>query len=99
MPEADHVQDFERSDASPWLIVALAAGLAATVVAVMIALNLVFARALVDRPKGPVVPLPPAPRLQVAPKADLARVDAAEAARLQRIDAAMRQVAAEGWRR
>jgi hypothetical protein len=99
MSEADHAQDFERSDAPPWLIVALAAGLAATVVLVMIALNLAFARSLVDRPKGPAAPLPPAPRLQVAPKADLARTNAAEAARLEHIDEAMRAVAAEGWRR
>jgi hypothetical protein len=99
MPEADHAQDFERSDASPWLIVALAAGLAATVVIVMVALNLVFARSLVDRPKGPIAALPPAPRLQIAPKADLARTEAAEAARLKHIDDAMRAVAAEGWRR
>jgi hypothetical protein len=99
MSEADHAQDFERSDAPPWLIVALAAGLAATVIAVMIALNLFFARSLVDRPKGPIAPFPPAPRLQVAPKADLARTEAHESARLKHIDTAMRAVAAEGWRR
>lgn len=98
MSEAAHAQDFERSDAPPWLIVALAAGLAATVVGLMIVLSLVFPQALADRPKGPVSALPPAPRLQVAPRADLARTRAAEAAHLRRIDDAMRAVAAQGWR-
>jgi hypothetical protein len=99
MSDFAHAQDFERSDASPWLIVALALGLAATIVGVMIALSLGFSRSLVDRPKGPATPLPPAPQLQVAPKIDLVRTEAAEKAKLRNIDAAMRAVAAEGWRR
>jgi len=98
MSDSLHAQDFERSDAPPWLIVALAAGLAATVIGLMLVLALLFPQALVDRPKGPIDPLPPAPRLQVRPRADLARTEAAEAKGLRTIDAAMRAVAAEGWR-
>lgn len=98
MTDSVHAQDYERSDAPPWLIVALAAGLGAIVIVLMIVLSLVFPQALVDRPKGPIDALPPQPRLQVAPRADLARTDAAEKARLKDIDPAMRAVVAEGWR-
>ena len=98
MPQAAHSEDFERSDAPPWLLASLAGGLALIVVGLMIALGALFPQAFADRPKGPVGPPPPAPRLQIDPKADLIRLRASEALAESRIDQAMRAVAAEGWR-
>lgn len=98
MPDIVHPNDFERSDAPPGLIVALAAGLAAVVIGLMVGLALLFPQALADRPKGPIAALPPQPRLQVAPEHDRARHDAAEKPRREAIERAMRDVAAHGWR-
>lgn len=111
MSDAARPTDYERSDASPWLIVALAAGLTGTVIGIMIGLTLLFPQSLADRPKGPITALPPAPRLQVSPKGDLIRYENAETRRLTSygwvnraqgrvhvpVEQAMRAVAAGNW--
>lgn len=111
MPDAAHPTDYERSDAPPWLIVTLAAGLAGTVIGLMIVLTLLFPQALADRPKGPISPLPPTPRLQISPKGDLVRYENAETQRLATygwvnraqgrvhvpVEQAMRAVAGGNW--
>ena len=112
MPETANPTDYERSDAPPGLLVALAVGLAVTVIGVMIALAFLFPNALADCPKGPVQPLPPAPRLQIEPRGDLIAYETAKTRRLESygwanrargrvhvpVEAAMRDVAAKGWR-
>jgi hypothetical protein len=83
MDAAPRRWEYERSDASPRLIAALAAGIAATLLAVPALLMLVYPGA-VHRGTAAAAgtPLPPAPRLQVDPAADLAALRAAESARL-----------------
>lgn len=112
MPDTLNPTDFERSDASPLLLVALIAGLGLIVIGVMIALAFLFPNAQADRDAMPVRPLPPEPRLQIDPRADLVAYRRGEVRRLESygwvdrasgrahvpIEQAMRQVAREGWR-
>jgi hypothetical protein len=82
MNDVSHPRDYERSDADPRLIAALALGVAVFLIATPYALLAVDPGA--DRlgrlPDGQ--PQPPAPRLQVHPKADLDRLRAEEHDRL-----------------
>lgn len=101
--------DYERSDVPPRLLVALAAGLGSAVAIVLIVLSFAFPVAMRATPRGPLRPLPPAPRLEVAPEAQLQHYKAAEGTKLHGyailpdghvqvpIDEAMRAVAAQGW--
>lgn len=74
MSDVSHPKDYERSDADPRLVGAIAIGLAIFLVAVPL-LMLVFypSSERFDRLVGNL-PLPPPPRLQVNPKIDLDRL-------------------------
>jgi hypothetical protein len=82
MDDISRPDDFERSDADPRLVSALAIGVAVFLVAVPL-LVVTFYR---DAPRlGRIpdnLPQPPAPRLQVNPAADLQRLRAEENQRL-----------------
>jgi hypothetical protein len=82
MNDITHPNDYEKSDADPRLIAALALGVAAFLVATPFALLAVYPGA--DRLGAPPAerPLPPQPRLQVRPKADLDVLRAMERGRL-----------------
>lgn len=82
MRDVSHPNDFERSDADPRLISAIALGV------VVFLLGVPFL-VLVSYPDTPSLgripdnsPPPPGPRLQVAPRADLDRLRARESDRL-----------------
>jgi hypothetical protein len=83
MPEAERRTDYEPSDASSRLIAALAAGLAAALIAIPLALAALYPSALRIAAPGPAV-RPPPPRLEVAPREDLMALRRAEDARLSR---------------
>lgn len=82
MDNASRPDNFERSDADPRLISALAIGVALFLVAV----PLLVLAAYRDAPRlGRIpdnLPQPPAPQLQIRPQADLERLRAKENARL-----------------
>jgi hypothetical protein len=82
MNDITHPNDYEKSDADPRLIAALALGVAAFLVVTPFALLAVYPGA--DRLGAPPAerPLPPQPRLQVRPKADLDVLRAMERERL-----------------
>lgn len=84
---SEHSPDFERSDADPRLVAALAAGLALFLIAVPYLLRAGYpsARGLPSVARD--LPEPPQPRLQVDPKGDLARLRSAES----------RELAGYGW--
>jgi hypothetical protein len=82
MNNVSHPRDYERSDADPRLIGALALGVAVFLVATPYALLAVYPRAARLSPLPAGQPQPPAPRLQVDPKADLDRLRAEERERL-----------------
>jgi hypothetical protein len=91
MNDVSHPRDYERSDADPRLIGALALGVAIFLVATPYALLALYPGA--DRLGG--LPAeqhqPPAPRLQVHPKADLEHLRAEERERLTTYDWADRE--------
>jgi hypothetical protein len=82
MNDVSHPRDYERSDADPRLIGALALGVAVFLIVTPYALLAVYPGA--DRlgrlPTGRAQP--PAPRLQIDPKADLEHLRAQERERL-----------------
>jgi hypothetical protein len=82
MNDVAHPNDYERSDADPRLIAALALGVAAFLIVAPFGLLAVYPGA--DRLGGLPAerPLPPQPRLQVRPKADLDVLRAMEQERL-----------------
>jgi hypothetical protein len=82
MNDITHPNDYERSDADPRLIAALALGVAAFLIVTPFALLWVYPGA--DRLGAPPAewPMPPQPRLQVRPKADLDVLHAMERERL-----------------
>jgi hypothetical protein len=99
---------YEPLDVPPFLPVWLAGVLASFVVLVLITITLAFPLADDQQYRGPLKPLPPAPRLQVAPAVDLQRYQAAKQQELHAvpsatprstvpIDAAMRATAQQGW--
>jgi len=71
MNDVTHPKDYERSDADPRLIAALALGVAAFLIVAPFGLLALYPGA--GRLGAPPAerPLPPQPRLQVRPKADL----------------------------
>jgi hypothetical protein len=110
MSDASHPSDYERSDADPRLVVALAVGVAAFLIVTPFALLAVYPGS--HRLEAAARPLPPPqPRLQVDPRADLARLHAEEQAQLTGygwidrnrqivripIDSAMKLLAERGW--
>jgi hypothetical protein len=82
MNDVTHPNDYERSDADPRLIAALALGVAAFLIVTPFGLLAVYPGA--DRLGAPPAerPMPPQPRLQVRPKADLDVLHAMESERL-----------------
>ena len=74
MNDVSHPNDYERSDADPRLIGALAVGVAVFLLVTPYALRVLYPGA--DRAGGVPgeLPQPPTPRLQVYPKADLDRL-------------------------
>lgn len=82
MNDITHPNDYERSDADPRLIAALALGVVAFLIVTPFALLAVYPGA--DQLGAPPAerPLPPQPRLQVRPKADLDVLRAMEWERL-----------------
>jgi hypothetical protein len=83
MDAAPHPDDFERSDASPRLIAALAAGTAAFLVISPLLLRVIYPSTA--RPPGIErgLPQPPPPVLEVRPKLTLQAQRAREDARLE----------------
>lgn len=82
MSDAPHPGDYEKSDADPRLIGALALGVAAFLAVTPFLLLALYPGA--ERAGAiPALPLPPTPRLQTDPKADLERLRAAERERLE----------------
>lgn len=92
---------YEPKDVPPLLPVWLAAGLASFIAIVLIGITLGFPLAVHQQSRGPLQPLPPTPRLQVAPAQDLKQYQASKSRELERggmpIEAAMRATAAQGW--
>jgi hypothetical protein len=83
MNDVSRPSDYEKSDADPRLIGALALGIAIFLAATPFLLRAGYPAAeRADSIAGPL-PLPPEPRLQVGPKADLERVRAYERGRLE----------------
>jgi hypothetical protein len=82
MNDVTHPNDYERSDADPRLIAALALAVAAFLIVTPFGLLAIYPGA--DRLGAPPAerPLPPQPRLQVRPKADLDVLHATEQQRL-----------------
>lgn len=87
MNDVARPKDYERTDADPRLIGALAAGVALFLVVTPFLLAAFFpgSERMGGVPKG--LPLPPAPRLQIHPKDDLERLRTAE----------QRQLTTYGW--
>lgn len=77
--------------------------IAASIGGVLLSIQLGFPLAVHQESRGPLRPLPPAPRLESAPAASLQRYEAAKRAELagrgtvMSIDAAMRATAQQGW--
>jgi hypothetical protein len=82
MNDISHPGDYERSDADPRLIGALALGLALFLVATPFVLMTMYPSAHRSSGIPHDLPKPPAPRLQVDPTADLMQLRADETARL-----------------
>lgn len=85
----------------PLLPLWLAAGLAGCVILVLLGIMLAYPLADSQQYRGPMQPLPPAPRLQLAPAKDLDRYQAAKERELHRtgvpLEAAMQATAKQGW--
>lgn len=84
-----------------WLPLWLGSGLAGFVILVLAGISIGYPAAVHQQFRGPLRPLPPAPRLQASPGMDLADYQAAKQKELSRspvpIDAAMRETARQGW--
>lgn len=101
--------EYERSDAPPRLLAALAGGLAVSIAIVIGGVAIAFPHAIGPSPRGPLEALPPQPRLQADPARDLVAYRQLENHRLANygwttdghvrvpIDKAMNEVAANGW--
>jgi hypothetical protein len=83
MRDVSHPSNYERSDADPRLIGALALGVAAFLAITPFLLLAIYPRAERAGVVSAAPPLPPTPRLQVNPKADLDHLRAAERQQLQ----------------
>jgi hypothetical protein len=82
MGDVPRPSDYERSDADPRLIGALAAGLAVFLIAVPLLLSAIYPGAARRGAIPGDLAGPPPPRLQVNPKLDLGRLETQENARL-----------------
>jgi hypothetical protein len=81
MSDVPHPQDYEKSDADPRLIGALALGVAIFILATPYLMRAVYPGS--DRLGGVARNLPePPPRLQIQPKSDLARLRSYERGRI-----------------
>ena len=92
---------FEPIDVPPLLPLWLGAGLGGCVILVLLGIMLGYPLADSQQYRGPMQPLPPAPRLQVAPAEDLERYQAAKEQELHNgevpVEAAIRATAQQGW--
>lgn len=88
---------FEPLDVPAMLPFWLAALLAAFVGGVLLYISLAFPLATNQQSRGPLKPLPPAPRLETAPVRDLQRYETAKQQELKGIEAAMVETAKQGW--
>lgn len=100
-PEA--ASRYEPLDVPPFVPLWLAFLLAGFVGGVLVTITLFFSLATNQPDRGPLRPLPPAPRLQSAPATDLRAYQAAKKRELKgsaaavRIDIAVRETAKQGW--
>jgi hypothetical protein len=94
---------YEPLDVPPLLPFWLACLLGAFVGGVLLYISLVFPLATDQQYRGPLKPLPPAPRLESAPARDFQRYQAVKrqelggSAHRLPIEAAMRETARQGW--
>lgn len=94
---------YEPLDVPPMLPFWLGALIAGFVILVLVAIAISFPLADRQQSRGPLQPLPPAPRLQTAPVRELQRYEAAKRQELAGkgatvpIDAAMQATAQQGW--
>lgn len=93
---------FEPGDVPPFVPLWLGAGLASFVVGVLLIISVGFPLADRQEARGPLQPLPAAPRLETAPNDHLAAYRAAKQRELggksdARIEAAMAATASQGW--
>lgn len=63
----------------------------------LLSIQLAFPLATHQQSRGPLKPLPPAPRLETAPVAGLQRYEAAKRRELGASEEAMEETAKQGW--
>src|SRR5262249_23477931 len=90
MSSVRYPTDYERSDADPRLITALAVGIAIFLLVTPLMLLAVYPGAMHGGAVPPHLPKPPAPRLQTDPRSDLAGLRAYERGELDRSGWAIR---------
>jgi hypothetical protein len=99
-PDTPQVR-FEAADVPSWLPLWLALGLLGFVVLVLVGISLSYPLAVHQQYRGPLQPLPPAPRLQVTPGQDLQHYEAVKRHELEHspatIEAAMKATVKQGW--
>lgn len=92
---------FEPVDVPPLLALWLASSLGGCVILVLLGIMLAYPLADSQQFRGPMRPLPPAPRLEVAPAKDLERYQSAKERELHNqemsLEAAMRATVEQGW--
>lgn len=100
---AEAASRYEPLDVPPLLPFWLGCLLAGFVLGVLIWVSIGYPLAVHQESRGPLKPLPAAPRLETAPMADLRQYEAAKAEELNGsastipITLAMRQTAKQGW--
>jgi hypothetical protein len=94
---AEAASRYEPLDVPPLLPFWLACLLAAFVGGVLLSIEVAFPLATHQQYRGPLKPLPPAPRLETAPMAELQRYKTAKRRELAASDEAMRETAKQGW--
>jgi len=111
MSDVSRPSDYEKSDANPRLIGALALGVAVFLLVTPFALRAIYPGAESAGRVTGALPVPPAPRLQVKPAVDLERLRSYERGRLETfgwadrdaqiahipIERAMQLLALRGW--
>jgi hypothetical protein len=96
-PAGETASRYEPLDVPPLLPFWLACLLAAFVGGVLLSIEIAFPLATHQQYRGPLKPLPPAPRLETAPVSQLQRYDAAKRRELEASEKAMRETAKQGW--
>ena len=94
---AETASRYEPLDVPPLLPFWLACLLAAFVGGVLLTIEIAFPLATHQQYRGPLKPLPPAPRLETAPTTQLQRYEAAKRRALAASEEAMRETAKQGW--